>query len=110
IKTTSASLWNRARDTRDVCRGSPHQRVCSGDDRLVTQIMRAVVAFNRRPDVRNDGSGIDSLIEVMDGRADVLRLAIHERPEIGARAAIVRREAEMQVDDAALECRQQGLS
>src|SRR6185503_3036882 len=59
---------------------------------------------------RNDGSGIDSLIEVMDRRADVLRLAIHERPEIGARAAIVRREAEMQVDDAALECRQQGLS
>src|SRR5687768_14375464 len=57
--------------------------------------------------MRHHRSGVDAFIDVMNRRADVLRLTIDERPEVGAGAAVIRRQAQVDVGEPPLECSNQ---
>ncbi len=62
---------------------------------------------NPGADLMNDLAGIDSGVDVHEGGADEFRLALHERPEIRARSAVVGRQAKMNIEEAAFETRKQ---
>lgn len=70
-----------------------------GDDRRISQVMRTAFRSYGGSYMTDDVAAVDSGIEVMDGCAYILRFAIHQRPEIRSRSAIVGRKTEVQIDD-----------
>src|SRR5688500_12347254 len=57
--------------------------------------------------MRNHRPGVDAFVNVVNRRADVFRLTIDERPEVGTGAAIIRRQAQVDVEESPLECSNQ---
>ena len=71
--------------------------------------MGPIARNDRRPGVTKDWAAVDSGIDEMNRRADVLRLFIEKWIEVCRRAAIIGRQAEVQIDDPSGESTQQGF-
>ena len=72
--------------------------------------VRRVLRVDRRSHLMHDLSGVHAGIDVHEGHADELRLPVHEWPEVGAPAAVVGGEAEMDVQESALEVAEDRLA